>query len=156
MKQKLALASAHDLSQEIEFDLESIPNSSNIPALSKKLQEIKSVHESMFQMIVKSSNKFNYDTVVIVLISFLIFSLGCSLVLCKIGFGTSVPFLGVWNSLLSFGFVWRALENTSEEVSRLVFSVLQTLTKNLKMLLILMASFIVFRVAISNIYSEKS
>ena len=89
-----------------------------------RVEKIKSLHEWIFAKMVLNSNKFNYDTVLAALVAFSIFGAGFIVFLIRLNFGSQVPYFGNWAKLIGWDFVWKLLNNTTEEISKMVFNTL--------------------------------
>jgi hypothetical protein len=60
----------------------------------------------------------------------------------KVNFGHRLPFLGQWNELVSTRRLWKLLDHSSEEVSKILFNLIRAVKENFISLLVLVSGFI--------------
>ena len=87
-------------------------------------------------------NQFSYDSVLTYLYSIALFFIAQLLNILRIEFGSRIPIIHEWNSILSYRYLWKILENSSEEASKIIFGLIQAFKDNFIWILALVGSFI--------------
>jgi hypothetical protein len=141
LKQKTGLYKEHGLSYPDSSNIET-SEMQNMSFFAKKYNLIQNTNEKMIKSILKLTNQLSYDSLMIYFVCFIILVVSYILYIIQISSGPRIPFIGEWVSFLSTDTLWKLLENTSEEFSRIVFEVLVSIKKNALWLMIAVISFI--------------
>lgn len=120
-----------------KFELDSNPAS-----FSQNYQNIQKFNQENLKILQKFNNKFSYDSVITYLYSIALLLVAFGINLIAQSFGFRIALIGDWEAFLSYRKLWQILDNSSEEVSKLVFSLIRTVKDNLLMLVIAISSFV--------------
>ena len=113
-----------------------------MPSFKKSYRKVQKFNSKNLRVFRKFTSKFSYDSVITYAYSIGILLIAFLVNLMKVNFGHRLPFLGQWNELVSTRRLWKLLDHSSEEVSKILFNLIRAVKENFFSLLVLVSGFV--------------
>lgn len=101
-----------------------------IENFEKKYSKIQKFGRESLSLLKEHINKFSYDSIILYTYSIFILLVAFVLNSVKTEFGARLAIVDKWDSFLSYRMLWKLLDNSSEEFSKFIFTVLNAIKDN--------------------------